>query len=363
MSLKKNNILLIVPHLSTPGGVSTFWNSLLRAFQKIDNFKFNTLEIGGHGKNILGPFIDQWRVHKKIKSNQNIELAIVNPSLLNRSFFRDGLFSKQLVSNNLPFIVIFHGWDLDFEKTVTKKYIKFFLTSFGKAQKIFVLSEDFKEKIIEWGYQGEVVVQTTTVDLNLTNNFSLDAKIAKNRLHHKTNHTKILFLSRMIKEKGIFELIIAFENLNKRIQNLELIIAGDGEAFRQVNEIVQDKKNIRLTGYVEGKEKITLFKESDIYILPSYTEGLPISVLEAMLFGLPIITTKVGGLKKFFKHKQMGYFIEAKNIKDLENKIELILKDKNKLEEISKFNYQYAHNNLTSNIVAKKLSIHLKELI
>jgi glycosyltransferase involved in cell wall biosynthesis len=361
MSTKKSNILLIVGNLSTPGGVSVFWNSLLSAFQKIDIFSFNILQIGGHGKNIFGPIIDQWKLHKNIKSNKNIQLAVVNPSLLNRSFFRDGLFAKQLANNNLPFVVFFHGWDLNFERTVTKKYINFFLTSFGKAEKIFVLSEDFKEKIIEWNYQGDVIVQTTTVDANLANNFSIEDKFSKVTTDNTT--TKILFLSRIIKEKGIFELIDAFENLNKRINNLELIIAGDGEAFNQLKNIVKDKKHIKLTGHVEGERKITLLKECDIYILPSYTEGLPISVLEAMLFGLPVITTKVGGLKKFFKDEKMGYFIETKNSTDIENKIEFMLKNKDKLKEISKFNYQYAQNNLTNDVVADALSNHLKELI
>jgi glycosyltransferase involved in cell wall biosynthesis len=359
MSIKKSNVLLIVGDLSTPGGVSVFWNSLLKAFHKRDDFNFDILQIGGHGKNIFGPFLDQWRVHKNITSNKTMQLAVINPSLLNRSFFRDGFFAKQLANKNLPFIVFFHGWDLDFEAKVSKKYINFFLTSFGKAEKIFVLSEEFKEKIIEWGYRGEVIVQTTTVDSELSTNFSLKDKLAK----QTTNKTKILFLSRVIKEKGIFELIEAFKNLNNKIDNIELIIAGDGEAFNQLKKVVKNKKNIRLTGHVEGEKKITLLKKSDIYILPSYTEGLPISVLEAMLFGLPVITTKVGGLKKFFKNETMGYFIEPKSIIDIEHKIELMLSNKDKLQEMSNFNYQYAQKNLTNDVVAEALSSHLKELI
>jgi len=360
MSIKKNNILLIVGDLSTPGGVSVFWNSLLSAFHKKDDFNFDILEIGGHGKNIFGPILDQWKVHKNIKSNKTTQLAVINPSLLNRSFFRDGLFAKQL-ANKLPFIVIFHGWDLDFEATVTKKYINFFLTSFGQAEKIFVLSDDFKNKIIEWGYKGEIILITTTVDATLANNFSLKEKFEKSKTD--TSSKKILFLSRIIKEKGIFELVNAFENLNKRIENLELIIAGDGEAFDQLKALVKNKRNIKLTGHVEGEEKITLLKESDIYILPSYTEGLPISVLEAMLFGLPVITTKVGGLKKFFNDDKMGYFIEPKSTTDIENKIELMLSNSDKLKEISKFNYKYAQKNLTNDVIANSISIHLKELI
>ena len=360
MSIKKSNILLIVGNLSAPGGVSVFWNSLLSSYSKTDYFNFNILQIGGHGKNIFGPIMDQLKLNHRVKSNQNLQLGIVNPSLLNRSFFRDALFSKQMARHNLPFVVFFHGWDLEFEKIVTKKYVNFFLNSFGKAKKIFVLSQEFKDKIIEWGYKGEVVVQTTTVDASLTNSFSLEEK---NRTSTDTPTIKILFLSRVIVEKGIFELLEAFENLNKRVENLELIIAGDGEAFNQLKKMVKGKKNIRLTGFVEGEKKIALLKESDLYILPSYTEGLPISVLEAMLFGLPVITTKVGGLKSFFKDKKMGYFIKPKSIIEIEEKIELILSDKQRLKEMGEFNYHYAQEELTNNIVAKRLYAQLKELI
>ena len=352
------NILLIVGNLSTPGGVSIFWNSMLEAFQKRDEFHFKTIEIGGHGKNILGPFYDQWRVHRELSSNSSTQLAIVNPSLLNRSFFRDGFFAKQLSSKGLPFVVFFHGWDLEFEAKVTLKYTNFFLKSFGQAKKIFVLSEEFKEKIVEWGYQGKVVVITTTVDTNLIKNFSL-----KNKVNKKSSTTKILFLSRIIKEKGVFELVEAFEQINKKLKNVKLIIAGDGEAFEELQYLVKDKENIELTGYVEGEEKIALLSEADLYILPSYTEGLPISVLEAMLFGLPVITTKVGGLKQFFQADKMGYFIEPKSSKSIENTILKILENKTILKEMSQFNYQYAQKYLTNDVVAQNLLKHLKELI
>ena len=355
-----SNILLIVGNLSTPGGVSVFWNTMLEAFQKKDEFNFKTIEIGGHGKNILGPFYDQWKVHRELKRNSSTQLAIINPSLLNRSFFRDGLFAKQLKSKGLPFVVFFHGWDLEFEAQVTLKYTNFFLNSFGEAKKIFVLSEEFKEKIVEWGYNGTVIVITTTVDSNLIQNFSQEQNIQK----YRDNTTiKILFLSRIIKEKGVFELIEAFEKINKKLKNIELIIAGDGEAFKELQSSVNKQKNIKLTGYVEGDKKIALLSDADIYILPSYTEGLPISVLEAMLFGLPVITTKVGGLKRFFQEAKMGYFIEPKSSQSIENTILKILENKTILEEMSNFNYQYAQKYLTNDVIAQNLSKHLKELI
>ena len=158
-------ILVTVPKLSLPGGVSAFWNALLPEFHKMDQVHFKTLEIGGHGKNVFGPVIDLWNLRKATKLST--DLILLNPSLGSRSFFRDAFFAKYLIRKNIPFVVFFHGWNLQFEERINKKYISFFQNSLGRAKKIFVLSSDFKEKLLAWGYQGEIVVATTTVDAKL----------------------------------------------------------------------------------------------------------------------------------------------------------------------------------------------------
>ena len=357
MKTEEKKILVTLSKLSLTSGVSSFWNALFQSFTKYKNINFQPLEIGGHGYNLFGPLLDQWRLHKALKSN--IALACINPSLINRSFFRDGLFAKQLASKNIPFFVFFHGWELEFQDKVDEKYKKFFLNSFGKAKKIFVLSPDFKNKILEWGYEGEVIVEVTNVEMNLVNEFSFTtrAKVLEYR-----EPFKILFLARLIKEKGVFELIEAVKTISKR-ENIELIIAGDGNDFTLLEEMVLGETNIRITGDVQGEEKINLFKESHIYVLPSYTEGLPISVLEAMSFGLPVITTNVGGLKHFVQEEKMGYLVEVKSSEALVEKIEFLINNSNKMAEISKYNFEYARNNLTSDEMAKRLSEHFKELV
>jgi len=348
------NILITVPKLSTLGGVSNLWNSLFLSFRDIKKLNFRILEIGGHGKNPIGVALDQWNFRQNLKSD--IDLAFLNPSLMVRSFFRDGLFAKQLIKNQTPFMVFFHGWELEFQQKVNTKYREFFLNSFGHAKKIFVLSHEFKEKILEWGYKGEVIVETTAVDISLIDNFSLEKKVEHQKI-------KILFLSRIVREKGIFELVEAFNSIRKRIKNIELIIAGDGQDFEELKAKIASKQDIKLVGYVEGEEKIKLLKESDIFCLPSYTEGLPVALLEAMLFGLPIITTRVGGLKRFFKDKEMGYLIKPKNIIEIEEKIEMLLYDRESMKKIAQFNHEYAKKHLTNRVVSQNLYTHIKDVI
>jgi len=355
----KNSILIVTPRLSISGGVSSFWNALLPVLDNYDDITIDTFQIGGHGRNVIGSIVDQWNFKKKIQSH--IDLTLLNPSLGSRSFFRDALLSKQLVSKNIPFIVFFHGWDLMFEKKVESQYISFFLKTFGKAKKIFVLSKDFKDKILSWGYEGEIFVETTNVDVSLISDFSIENKMKNIEV---TKKIKILFLSRLLREKGVFETVDAFLKLSKKFDNIELTIAGDGKDLLELKETVKDSKNIIVTGYVEGQEKIDLFNENHIYCFPTfYGEGLPISILEAMTFGMPVITTNMGGLKEFFQDEKMGYLVEIKNIDAIVDRFELLLADRAKIVKIGQYNYKFAVDNLLSTVVSKRLIAHVKSAI
>lgn len=354
----KKKITITVPKLSSAGGVSSFWNALLPEMTTWEDTQIETLEIGGHGKNVLGPFQDQWNFRQT--TNAELDLVVLNPSLGSRSFFRDGLFAKRLVNKNIKFAVFFHGWDLDFEEKVSQKYTNFFRSSFGKAASIFVLSNDFKLKLREWGFEGDVIVETTTVDQKLLASFSEEQKIITSEVPSKI---KILFLSRLLREKGIYETIEAFKKLRTKFSNIELIIAGDGKDYDKVVAYVKSDKDIRVTGHVDGDDKIELFKSAHIYCLPSYSEGLPTSVLEAMAFGLPIITTAVGGLKDFFQEEKMGYFVDLKNEEELEHKLALLLSKKELITKIGKYNHTYAMENLIAPVVAKRLYDHFQNSI
>ncbi|TVZ16915.1 glycosyltransferase family 4 protein [Maribacter sp. MAR_2009_72] len=342
------NITVTVPKLTLPGGVSAFWNALFPEFKAHEHVTFTPLEIGGHGKNIFGPLIDIW--HLKKATDKPTDLLILNPSLGSRSFFRDAFFAKYLLRKNIPFVLFFHGWNLDFEKRIDEKYVSFFQKSLGKAKKIFVLSEDFKSKLLAWGYKGEVVVSTTMVNRSLFPNVAVQEQEI-----NKSSDFSILFLSRLIKEKGIYETIAAFEKLQGKHKNIELIIAGSGNELEPIRKLVANNDQIVLTGHVEGQKKIALYQNCDVYCLPSYSEGLPTSVLEAMAFGKPVITTPVGGLKSFFKDGTMGYFVHPKQAIDIEDKIAMLMVHPELRKEMGNFNYNFAHEHLLSNKVAQKI--------
>jgi glycosyltransferase involved in cell wall biosynthesis len=353
-----NKILIILPKLTSAGGVSAYWNSMLSVLKTYKNLEINILEIGGNSKNLLGALLDQLKVYKELRNNY--DLVFINPSLGKKSFFRDGLFAKQLIFSKTKFISFFHGWNKEFEKVITNKYSNFFKKSFGKSAKIFVLSNDFKKTILEWGYNKDIIIETTNINKSLLDDFVINSKYLDLESSKKI---KILFLARIFKEKGIFELIEAFIRVSKKIDNLELIIAGSGEIENELKKLTLNENNIIYTGHIEGKEKADLFASSHIYCLPSYSEGLPTSLLEAMAFALPIITTPVGGLKDFFQDGRMGYFVDSKNIKQIEDKLIDLISNRSKMKNIGEYNYNFANEKLLNTVVAKRINQYIEEVI
>lgn len=133
-------------------------------------------------------------------------------------------------------------------------------------------------------------------------------------------------------------------------------IVGNGSALESSKQYVIEKKikDIYFTGTLSGQSLIEEFTKGDIYLFPSYHgEGMPTSVLEAMAFGLPIITRPVGGLADFFKQKKNGYLIESFKPNDFALKIEHLINSPYECKEISEYNHKYAIQNFMASNVAK----------
>lgn len=109
---------------------------------------------------------------------------------------------------------------------------------------------------------------------------------------------EILFLGRLWREKGIFDLIEASEILAREFPELRVVCAGDGDIAalsRRIAQLDLERKLI-FPGWVDDRAKDELLARASIFVLPSYAEGLPIGVLEAMINGIPVVATAVGGI-------------------------------------------------------------------
>ena len=218
------------------------------------------------------------------------DLIHLNPSLDPKALIRDGVYhfiAKRIFRKHT--IVFFRGWTIVFEKCIEKRFIKIFRLCFNFDYAL-VLASSFKHKLIRWGYNPHhIKLVTTAVDDDLLNSFSIKERIRK---IDSLKEIQLLFLARVERTKGICETIQAFKFLIEKYPDLHLVVAGDGRSMNGAHKFasrigLEDK--ISFLGYVRGEKKKNIFRNSDIYVLPTYGEGMPISVLEAMAFGLPVV--------------------------------------------------------------------------
>lgn len=347
-----NKILIVVPNSNSTGGVSNFYSNLKEILPSdIVYFYLGN----GSGKN-LNSFRKSLRLINfvidfvSLLKNGNYSKVVLNPSLSLNSVFRDSLFV--LIANlfRKEVIVFWRGWNYSNEK-----YLKFPYNMISRnliyASKSIVLSSKIEESLRCYGSKGDIYQFTTVVNIDCFDFFNLDKK---NNVDIKSDFN-ILFLSRIEKYKGIYELIDAFEILNKSRPNINLIIAGDGSELEKTKEIVINRKigNVFFPGYVRGNEKYKLIQKSDVFILPSYSEGMPNAVLESMALGIPVCVTKVGGVSDFFVEKKMGRLLEIGSVESIVNAINWIIELED-LSEIQIFNHNYAKSHFSSDIVLKR---------
>ena len=104
-----------------------------------------------------------------------------------------------------------------------------------------------------------------------------------------------------------------------KINNLDLIIAGDGNEFNNLKRVSEDYNNIKLLGWIKSKEKF--FKSIDVFCCSSNIEPFGLVIIEAMSRGIPVISTKCNGPKDIIKNKKDGLLVEINNKEEFKNAI------------------------------------------
>lgn len=139
---------------------------------------------------------------------------------------------------------------------------------------------------------------------------------------------EVLFLGRLWREKGAYDLIEATAILAREFPDLCIVCAGDGDlaVLRDRASTLGISHNVVFPGWVDGAEKDALLARATVFVLPSYFEGLPIGILEAMINGIPVVATRVGGIPDALMG-DAGLMIEAGDVAGLAEALARVLRD------------------------------------
>ena len=182
---------------------------------------------------------------------------------------------------------------------------------------IIVLSEECKDKLQTINCKMKIVV---------LNNFSKLISGEK-----RENNKTVLFLGFLTKLKGCYDIPQIISIVSKEIPDVMFVLAGSGET-EELQALCREKKienNVVFPGWVTGEEKDDLLRHADLFLLPSYTEAMPMSILEAMGYGLPIISTNVGGIPTLVDNGVNGFLFDPGDYNGMAEKIKFLLLNDN----------------------------------
>jgi glycosyltransferase involved in cell wall biosynthesis len=173
------------------------------------------------------------------------------------------------------------------ETTINGPRKGIFHWAFSNADRVIVLSENWREMVADY----------LDISANIEVLHNPCPKIESTVIGTKASK-QILFAGSICERKGYHDLIAAFSQIAEIHNDWVLVFIGNGEIEKGLDLVEQMgiREKVQFRGWLEGKEKGKAFSEAAIYCLPSYAEGFPMGVLEAWAYGLPVITTPVGGL-------------------------------------------------------------------
>jgi len=164
------------------------------------------------------------------------------------------------------------------------------------------------------------LIKGSGIDLN---SFAYKDAVLKDKL-------KVLFPARMLRDKGLIELIDAFRILQLKYEGkVELVLAGSCGDANKTAVTEEELRRMLVDGYItwigNQKDMYPVYCDSDIVVLPSYREGLPKSLIEACAVGRPIVTTDVPGCRECVDEGVNGYLVPLKSVKELADAIEKLI--------------------------------------
>lgn len=348
-------VLINTPELSKGGGVATYYRTLQPYLNDVaDYFTAGSRGFGrNHFTSPIRLFKDYWRFARKLFTN-HYDVVHLNPSLGRKAVIRDGLFILIAKGFGRKIIIFFHGWNLDYERELRKRWLWLFRWVYFQADIFIVLSKKFRDKLIDIGCNTPIFCETTAVADTV---FS-QAEIRLKRQYIASAEFNILFLSRVEKAKGIYEALDTYAILKRKHPEVTFTVAGYGSELDSARIYAANHgiSDVIFTGYLQGEHKREAFCSADCYFLPSYGEGMPISVLESMAYGLPVITRSVGGLADFFENGQMGFITESLDATVFVELLERLISSPERCKAISRYNREYASRKSRASEVAKRLT-------
>ena len=314
-------VLMIGPNLKEKGGIV----SVIKGYKNNGIFKKYNIEYatthtkGNIYKKLNFYIINIIKIYFKLKTYDIVHIHTASYWSYRRIFFI--LLIGKLLSRKI--ILHIHGggfYQYLFTSTAFDKYI--IKLGFKFSNKIIFLSPERLNDFKKFIPRNKIEIIPNCIAPKL------DYK--KYILIRNKNPKKILYLGDLIKRKGIYDLLEAIRLLNYDHNKVVIYLCGIGD-YGQINSYINKhfiNKNVKILGWVEGNEKTKILQQAYLTILPSYTENFPMSILESMSYGIPVVASNIGGIPYAVENGKEGLLIPPGEPKLLANALEFIISSK-----------------------------------
>lgn len=235
-------------------------------------------------------------------------------------------------------VIHIHGGELLIEKKSSFWFNRILKSILSGRNPVVVLSPLEKEILFKKSGCNIIFILPNCIEIKEAQEFL--------RTYEKTEVIRLLFLGRISVTKGIEYIYKALKSLKKQGADFKFFIAGVGpdqtKYIQKFKDLLGD--DFEYKGIVSGYQKSELLKNCDVYLLPSFHEGLPMSLIESMSFGLVPVTTDVGSIKYAVIDGVTGIFVKKQSPEDISNAILKLLQEKEYLQKLSMNARQHIFN-------------------
>ena len=237
------------------------------------------------------------------------------------SFWRKFVVCLLARAAGRPYIVHLHGGGFTrfYENESNSLGRRLIRSTLAHAALVIALSEEWRERLLKICPGAKVEVLHNAVAIPDTA-----------RLRRLEDHeTTLLFLGHLLRDKGVYDLVRAFALVAPRFPRLKLVLGGVGnvEEVHKLAGQLEIKSRVACPGWLGPERKLAALATSSLFVLPSYAEGMPMALLEAMSWRLPVITTPVGGIPRVIENEVNGLLVAPGDIEGLAAAIRRVLED------------------------------------
>lgn len=353
--MDKIKVLMVGNHPSVKGGISSVISQLLDHDWSENNIEMQFIPTYIEANALLKIvyyFVAYFKIRRAIRKDKP-DVVHIHMSYKG-SFFRKYQIHKLCKKYGVADIIHLHGSEFKkwFDSSSQKNAIR---TLLRECDRVVVLGNKWNDIIRNIEPKTKTFVISNTVH------------VPSETVHFNVPF-KVIFMGVLIKRKGVFDLMEAIRYLKKsrKVNNIKFVIAGTGteeEELRKICTKYELDKYIKFVGWISGQEKADLYKECQMAVLPSYNEGLPISILEAISYGMPVVATDVGDISSAVLNEVNGYLIEPGNVIRMADEIYKISSSKELYDKLSKESRQLAESKFSDREYFLKLAKLYQKLV